>query len=800
MTGQYVFRSRGWRRVTSSMLICLLAFIAGHLGVSLAETGRVEMSTDGSLRGTTVKPNAAGGLAQGTSLTARPHVVATYAQVPLHFEKNQGQANPTVKFLARGNGYALFLTPGDAVLSLQQSQIFDESSYASASAGEGDESDVTEKKLEQAFTEDPFAVVRMALVGAKGQAKMVGQDQLPGRSHYFIGNDPSQWRTNIPQYAKVVAEQVYPGIDLIYYGDQRQLKYDFYVAPGADTNVITLAFEGIDKLEINDKGELVLHTPAGSVLHHKPVIYQELDGVKQTVKGDYLLKGGSKVGFQLDSYDVSKPLIIDPVLSYFTYLGGSGHDKGAGIAVDAVGNSYLTGQTTSANFPTANAFQPSSSGTEVFVTKVNAAGSELIYSTYLGGNSTDEGFAIAVDAAGSAYVTGHTDSNNFPTVIPVQAPLGGGVLGGDAFVTKLNPAGSALEYSTYLGGSLFDRGNGIDVDAAGKAYVVGQTRSSDFPITGGAAQTVFGGESDAFVTMVNATGSALDYSTYLGGLDEEDGTGIAVDSTGNAYVTGSTASSNFPTAGTPFQRTLSGSSDAFVTKLDSIGSARVYSTYLGGRDEEVGHGIAVDGLGNANVTGSTASSNFPLAGSPIQGNIGGRSDAFVAQLNAAGSALNNSTYLGGGEDDMGNGITVDSSNNVYVTGTTSSIDFPTASPFQPVPFRPNLGLGVVTTDAFVAKIETGGSSLIYSSYLGGFGFDSGLAIVVDSAGTAHLTGEIQSLGEELPSELPVIHAIQKNHGGGGARRVPGQGQIESQCLFRSLDYQNRQRRPGHVPR
>ncbi|UCE62925.1 MAG: SBBP repeat-containing protein, partial [Nitrospirota bacterium] len=692
-------------------------------------------------------------------------VVATYAQVPLHFEKNQGQANPTVNFLARGKGYALFLTPGEAVLSLQQSRTFDESTYGPASVGEGAETGADVYQPEKAFTENPFAVVRMALVGAKGQAKMVGQDRLPGRSHYFIGNDPSQWRTNIPQYAKVVAEQVYPGIDLVYYGDQRQLKYDFHVAPGADPKIITLAFEGMDKLEILDKGELVLHTPAGSVFHHKPLIYQELDGVKQTVQGDYIFKGVSEVGFRLDSYDVSKPLIIDPVLSYSTYLGGSGDDKGAGIAVDATGNAYLTGQTTSVNFPTANAYQSSSSGVEVFVTKVNAAGSALIYSTYLGGSSTDEGFAIAVDAAGSAYVTGHTDSNNFPTVNPVQASLGGGALGGDAFVTKLNAAGSALDYSTYLGGSLFDTGNGIAVDAAGNAYVAGQTHSTDFPTTGGAAQTLSGGDSDAFITKLNATGSALDYSTYLGGLDREEGNGIAVDGDGNAYVTGSTASSNFPITGTPLQGAIGGGSDAFVTKLDPIGSALVYSTYLGGLEEEVGHGIAVDGTGNAYVTGSTASSNFPIAGSPIQGTIGGSSDAFVALLNAAGSALNNSTYLGGNADDAGQAIAVDSSNNAYVTGNTSSTDFPTASPFQPV-LRGFLGGPIVNTDAFVAKIETGGSSLIYSSFLGGNGLDSGLAIAVDAAGNAYLTGETQSLGEDTSSEFPVVNPIQMTNGGG----------------------------------
>lgn len=700
MTGRNFIRSRGWRHVPLLLLICLFGLNAGALGVLLAETGRNEMSTYGFLRDTTVKRNPVGRLAQKTLSTTHPNVSAKYPQVPLHFEKNQGQANPNVTFLTRGKGYALFLTPREAVLSFQQSPAFDQSPGNPASVEEHAESDVTEKTLGKSFTEKPFVVVRMVLIGAKGQPEMVGQDRLPGKSHYFIGNDPSHWRTNIPQYGKVVAEQVYPGIDLVYHGDQRQLKYDFHLTPGADANMITLAFEGMDKLEINDNGDLVLHTLTGPVLHHKPFIYQVVDGVKQRVQGGYLFKGKNAVGFHLQSYDVTKPLIIDPVLSYSTYLGGSGNDKGAGIAVDTAGNAYLTGQTTSANFPTPNALQSSSTEVEAFVTKVNPAGTALVYSTYLGGSGTDEGLSIAVDAAGSAYVTGHTASSNFPTVNPVQPSLSGGELG-DAFVTKLNSAGSALEYSTFLGGSLLDRGNGIAVDGSGNAYVTGQTNSADFPKTQGAAQTVIGGDHDAFVTKLNSSGSTLDYSTFLGGLDEEVGNGIALDGTGNAYVTGSTASSNFPTAGTP-----------------------------------------------------------------LQGTIGGNTDAFVAQLNATGTALNISTYLGGSAEDTGHAIAVDSSSDAYVTGKTLSTDFPTASPFQPA-LRGFFGTPIANTDAFVAKVATGGSSLIYSSFLGGNGLDLGNAIAVDSAGSAYVTGETQSLEEgDISSEFPVMNAIQMDNAGG----------------------------------
>ena len=764
MTGRPIFRRKVWGRLTSPILLCLLGLIVSAFGISLVEGGRVEVSTDGLLGEMRVKQNAARGMAQATSSTTQPQVVPTYAQIPLHFEKNQGQTNPTVTFLARGKGYALFLTPKEVVLSFHHSGSVDKSPDGPASGEKDTESSGFGNKLEKALRENPVAVVRMALVGGKRQADMVGQDQLPGRSHYFIGSDPSQWWTNIPQYGKVVAKQVYPGIDLVYYGDQGQLKYDFHVASGGDPNVIMLAFEGVDQLEITDKGDLALHTPAGAVLHQKPLIYQDIDGVKKTVEGDYIFKSQSEVGFQLGPYDVSKPLIIDPVLSYSTYLGGSDEDRGGGIAVDATGNAYLTGHTISANFPTANAYQASSTGVEAFVTKVNAEGSALIYSTYLGGGVTDEGYAIAVDAAGSAYVTGYTGSGNFPTVNPVQDSPGGMGLGGDTFVTKLNAAGSALEYSTFLGGSIWDQGNGIAVDAAGNAFVTGRTHSNDFPTTGGAPQTVFGGDFDAFVTKLNATGSALDYSTYLGGLDREEGRGIAVDGTGNAYVTGTTSSMNFPIAGTPFQGALSGNSDSFVTKLNASGSAFDYSTYLGGLEEDGGNGIAVDGTGNAYVTGSTGSSKFPIAGIPFQGTLDGYSDAFVTKLDPSGSGLVYSTLLGGSGGESGNGIVVDSSENVYVIGRTSSTDFPLASPFQPI--IGGLPEGPATiADAFVAKIKAGGSSLIYSSFLGGNGSDSGEAIAVDAAGNAYLTGETRSLLGATSSEFPVVNAIQTDYGG-----------------------------------
>jgi len=435
-------------------------------------------------------------------------------------------------------------------------------------------------------------------------------------------------------------------------------------------------------LQIAADGDLVVKTDGGEVRFHKPVVYQPVTnggqrttdyGQRTPVDGHYILEASNRVQFQVAPYDHSKALFIDPVLSYSTYLGGSGGDSGTGIAVDSSGNAYVTGSTSSTDFPTVNPFQATNNaryGT-AFVTKFNAAGSALVYSTYLGGSNGASGNGIAVDSSGNAYVTGQTSSTDFPTVNPFQATnnTDGGLT---AFVTKFNAAGSALVYSTYLGGSWWDNGTGIAVDSSGSAYVTGSTNSADFP-TVNPFQANWGG---AFVTKFNAAGSALVYSTYLGGSDTTYGTGIALDSSGDAYVTGGTNSPNFPTVN-PFQATRNGGYwwTAFVAKLNAAGSALVYSTYLGGGWWDNGTGIAVDSSGNAYVTGQTNSPGFPLM-HPIQGYCGSGcginesgSAAFVTEFNAAGSALVYSTFLGGISSwNGGNGIAVDSSGNAYVTG------------------------------------------------------------------------------------------------------------------------------------
>jgi len=688
------------------------------------------------------------GVAMPVAAVGDARVSETYGKLPLHFEANRGQTHADVRFLARGPGYSLYLTPGEVVLLLARPNPDRKRNWHH------------DRQRRAARAQVISDVIRMNLMGAAPAPLVTGLDELHGKANYFIGNDPAQWRTNVPTYAKVQYRNVYPGIDLVYYGNQRQLEYDFIVAPGADPKKIVLGFKGADKLAIDAQGELVLHAAGGAIRQHKPVIYQEMDGVRTEIEGGYVLKGAKRVGFQVAAYDHTRPLVIDPVLSYSTYLAGSGHDAGRGIAVDAAGNAYVTGLTLSNDFPTTpGAFQTTlaSGSTDVFVTRFNPTGSGLVYSTYLGGNSFDEeAFGIAVDVDGNAYVTGWTNSGNFPTTPGSFQPTGGG----DAFVTKLDPTGSALVYSTYLGGSGGDRGLGIAVDAAKNAYVTGYTDSTNFPTSPGAFQTTFAGGgfygTDVFVTKLNPTGSGLVYSTFLGGSDDDLGHGIAVDADGNAYVTGFTASTDFPTTSGVFQSAHAGGSahdccgggpyDAFVTKLNPAGSGLVYSTYLGGSSVDVGIGIAVDASGHAYVTGYTGSSNLPITPGAFQSAFAGSYDAFATKLNPAGSGLVYSSYLGGIGSDVGLGIAVDAGGNAYVTGNTNSPNFPTTpGAFQPTFVGGNFGGGGDSSgDGFVTKIGPTGSFLVYSSFLGGSNFDEGRGIAVDAADNAYVTGVTNS--------------------------------------------------------
>jgi len=692
--------------------------------------------------------------------------VAKYGKLPLSFEINKGQTDAQVKFVSRGRGYSLYLTNREAIIELKRS------SPMAPDTPEWRGLSDPNPRLAKAAQPSESKVVHMQLAGANPSPCVVGMDELPGKANYFIGNDPKKWRTNVATYSKVKYEGVYPGVDLEYYGNQAQLEYDFVVAPGVDPSVIRLSFDESEKLRIDDQGQLLLDGDADTVRFQKPIVYQQIGDDRKAVDGGYLLVSANQIAFKVRDYDHSRPLVIDPILAYSTYLGGSGDDDGLGIAVDGSGNAYVTGYTKSLDFPTVNALQAGAHGySDAFLSKLNSSGSALVYSTYLGGSDIDEGLGIAVDASGNAYVTGYTASFNFPTVNPLQATFGGFW---DAFVSKLSPSGSALVYSTYLGGPGADFGYAIAVDASGNAYVTGNTNLTNFPTANPFQATNHNGNNggtNAFISKINANGSAFVYSTYLGGsghppspVDQggDSGQGIAVDVYGNAYVVGSALSVDFPTANA-LQATNHASgqqgTNAFVTKINANGSALIYSTYLGGSTGgtnsgrsigDCAYGVAVDAAGNAYVTGATPSSDFPTA-NPLQPTFGGGSwNAFVSKLNASGSALVYSTYLGGGNT-YGYGIASDVFGSAFVTGYTTSTNFPTANALQPNLSGPS--------DVFVSKLNSSGSALVYSTYLGGLANDQGQGIAVDVLGSAYVTGYTEG-------NFPTVHPLQATFGGG----------------------------------
>jgi hypothetical protein len=668
-----------------------------------------------------------------------------YGKLPLGFEANAGQTDRRVKFLARGRGYTVFLTGTAAVLTLPNT----------ATAGR-----IADR------------VIRMKLVGANVNAGVAGADELPGKTNYFIGNDPSKWRTHVPNYAEVKYADVFPGVDLVYHGNlSGQLEYDFVVAPGADPSAIRFTVaedrsgltgsEYRAPIRIGADGDLVVKIGDGEIRFNKPVVYQ-IAGNSQRImtQGRFVLTASHQVHFALGTYDHSKALIIDPSLVYSTYLGGSNYDQGFGIAVDSAGNAYVAGYAGSNDFPTVNPV-PNMPHFGAFVTKFNPAGSALVYSTYLAGSLASQANAIAVDSAGSAYVTGDTHASDFPTVNPVQPT--NTFNNQDAFVSKLSPDGSSLIYSTYLGGNTPVGGGqtawSIAIDSTGNAYVTGNTEDTDFPTVNplqATNKTSAPSSGTGFVAKYNAAGSALIYSTYLGGSAQDTPWGIAADSNGNAYVTGETNSADFPTAN-PIQSACNDCpavDNAFVTKINATGTAFIYSTFLGGRGENVSLAIAADASGNAYVTGTTTAPDFPTV-NPLQATNLGNGDAFITKINPSGSALVYSTYLGGSTGaDVGRGIAVDSSGNVYVAGSTDSTDFPTVNPVQATR---NGAAGPDT--GFVLNLNAAGSALVYSTYLGGSMQERAQAIAVDSSGSAYVTGYTSSLN------FPTASPFQPANGG-----------------------------------
>jgi len=577
-----------------------------------------------------------------------------------------------------------------------------------------------------------FGQVTMRLLGASSKAAVAGLDPLPGTSNYIIGSDSRKWRTAIVNYGQVRFGDVYPGVDVVYHGRRGKLEYDFHLAPQADPRSLLMRFDGADHVTITNNGDLI----AGSLRVDKPIAYQ--DGRPIEV---HFTRRGRSIGFQLGRYDRMRPLVIDPTLVFSTYLGGSLPDNALAVAVDAAGNIYVAGVAESPDFPLVNPLQAtcvkSSYGAcfTGFITKFNAAGTALIYSTYLSGSYSTFIYGLAVDSAGNVYVVGTTGSN-FPLVNPIQSKPASG------FVAKLNAAGTALVYSTYLGGSGYQTIYGIAVDSAGNAYVAGGTSSPDFPVVN-AYQSTLAGQGNAFVSKLNPAGSALVYSTFLGGSGSDRANGIAVDSAGSVYVTGNTTSKNFPLMNA-FQSRVA---PTFVSKFNPSG-ALAYSTYLGGTVNEQSNCIAVDGAGNAYIGGGTASPDFPIAG-VLQTKLGGSFDGFVTKLNAAGSALVYSTFLGGSGQDEVQAIAVDAAGNVAVTGDTESNDFPVANALQSSYTQPPNGIGTT----FVAKIAADGSHFIYSTYLGStLGGDGGTGVAIDATGAVFVVGDAYV-------DFPIINAL-----------------------------------------
>ena len=708
-----------------------------------------------------------------------PALAVNYGKLPLSFEANQGQSDPEVQFLSRGSGYSLFLTDSAAVLALTKT---DTAVHNRLNAPAGSPKPIKVPKID---------VVRMVLAGASPGLRVSGTEPLPGMVNYFIGNDPMKWRSKVPTYAKVQYAEVYPGIDLIYYGNQRQLEYDFVVAPGADPKQVRLHFAGAKKLKLNPDGDLEVVARNGEIAFHKPAVYQETAGLRQPVDGSFSLNRRKSVRFKLGAYDHSKPLIIDPVLEYSTYLGAGG---GQAIAVDAQGNTYVTGANINDGIPvTAGAFKVNNLSCtagniceSAYVTKFNAYGTALVYSTYLGGSMGDGtiGWGIAVDSSGNAYITGQTGDTNFPTTPGALQTALHSTNFFNAFATKLNPTGTALEYSTYVGGTGYDIAYGIAADNSGNAYLAGYTTSSDFPVTRGAFQTLSSAPAigDAFVTKLNPTGTALVYSTFLGGTIAATNTGttasgIAIDSSGSAYVTGNTSESDFPVTAGAFQTTnkgfANGRGNAFITKFNPAGSALVYSTLLGGSattypgesaSGDAGNAIALDGSGDAFVTGNTTSTDFPVTPAAFQTtNMGIGSfygNAFISKLNPSGTALMYSTFLGGPDHlytgTAGYGIAIDTLGDADVTGQTTSQSFPvTSDALQST----DSAEAFMFTD-FVSIVNSTGTGLVYSTYLGGSYADNGTGIAVDTAGSLYVTGAAYS------SDFPVTpYAFQGSIGG-----------------------------------
>jgi hypothetical protein len=681
----------------------------------------------------------------GSSLSSKTSPGAySRAGWPLFFEAGPVQNDGSTSFVARGQNYQLVLAPSEVNFILRTPEL---------APTEGSVRREESMRIRSASAR----VVRMAFAGANPVASISGAEEMEGKVNYLVGNDPDKWRAQVAIFAKVNVRALYPGIDLLYYGNHQQLEYDFSISPKADADAISIHYDGVDQLTVGPEGELIVRLGGAELRQHAPVVYQMVRGLRREIAGSYRLKDSRTVGFALGAYDHDLTLIIDPVFSYSTYFGGNGGDTGLAIKVDGGGSVYLAGETLSTQFPAAIGtmpFQPQPHGGTVtgdaFVAKLDSTGTRLLYFTYLGGSGDDGAYDLAVDANGNAYITGFTVSPDFPMHNALFSQISGtadvtfNLYPVEAFVTELNINGSALIFSTYLGGTGNDTGSAIAVDPAGNSYVTGYTYSTNFPVRN-AFQSSLKGNDDVFVAKFAPGGQRLVYSTYFGGRGIDEGEGIAADAEGFAYVAGYTTSTNFPITANAAQDSLNSSGvgitvyDAFVSKISPTGQGLVYSTYLGGSQNDFGYRIAVDSSGNAYVTGTTQSPNFPSTNrlNLAFGENGTNAinfDAFFTKFDVSGQ-LASSTQFGGNANDAGWDVAVDPSGRAFVVGITLSTNFPVVAPFDL--FRSTNSGG---KDVFVLAVETNGASVLYSAYLGGLADDYGYALAVDSEANAYISG------------------------------------------------------------